>query len=253
MAGNAKAVGVSVTSRALAILGAFDRVYSGLSLSDLSRRTGLPLATAHRLIGELESWGALDRDQDGRYRIGLRIWELGSLTPSRTGLREAALPALLSLSELSREEVQLVVADGDDAVCVEHLGPREGTRSADLRGLRRPLTESACGLALLAHRGADGETGRAGGAPRTDEALRADASVRNRLPLIRRHGCAVLNDTGRPGRQTVAMAVCDEGVAVAAIGLSTPEGSAIGHWREMLIAATAGIQRALPRRHAVAA
>ncbi|WP_161981727.1 helix-turn-helix domain-containing protein [Streptomyces sp. TM32] len=236
MADNLKTVGVSVTSRALAILGAFDAVHSGLSLSELSRRTGLPLATAHRLIRELQSWGALSRGLDGRYRIGLRIWELGALTPSRTGLREAALPSLLSLLEASREEVRLVVADGGDAVCVEHLGARDDRRGTDLRGLRRPLHESACGLALLAHRGAGG------------------TAVQRCLPLYRKYGCVVRPGEPRAGRKTVAMPVVgDDLTAVAAVGLTLPDEAALGHGRELLIAATAGIQRALSRRRAVAA
>jgi DNA-binding IclR family transcriptional regulator len=236
VAGNVKTVGASVTSRALAILGAFDALHSGLSLSDLSRRTGIPLATAHRLIGELSSWGALSRGPDGRYRIGLRIWELGALTPTRTGLRDAALPSLLSLSELSRKEVRLVVADGEDAVCVEHLVARDDPGGTDLTGLRCPLEESACGIALLAHREAGG------------------ATVQRCLPLYRRYGCVVRAEEPRAGRQTLAMPVVgDDLAAVAAIGLTLPGETAIGHGRELLIAAAAGIQRALSRQRAVAA
>lgn len=65
----------------LGVLGAFTRDRLALSLSDISRAVGVPLSTAHRLVAELCSWGALERDDDGRYRIGLRIWELGALAP----------------------------------------------------------------------------------------------------------------------------------------------------------------------------
>jgi DNA-binding IclR family transcriptional regulator len=49
-----------VTARALAVLGAFDAEHMRLALSEISRRTGLPLTTVHRLIRELESWRARD-------------------------------------------------------------------------------------------------------------------------------------------------------------------------------------------------
>lgn len=70
MAGNTTRPGQSVTARALALLGAFDVAHPRLSLSEMAHRADLPLATTHRLAGELEAWRALDRDDDGYYRIG---------------------------------------------------------------------------------------------------------------------------------------------------------------------------------------
>ena len=46
----------SVTSRALDLLGAFDPDHRSLTLSALARRAGMPIATAHRLVGELRRW-----------------------------------------------------------------------------------------------------------------------------------------------------------------------------------------------------
>src|SRR5690349_957126 len=66
----------SVTSRALDLLGAFDADHRSLRLSDLARRSGTPLATAHRLVAELRKWGALAREPNGEYVIGRRIWQL---------------------------------------------------------------------------------------------------------------------------------------------------------------------------------
>lgn len=65
-----------------------------LRLAEISRHTGLPLTTAHRLVKELADWGALEREPGGGYRIGLRLWEIASLAPRGLGLREAALPHL---------------------------------------------------------------------------------------------------------------------------------------------------------------
>jgi cell division septation protein DedD len=50
----------SVTSRALALLGTFDTEHSVQSLSSMARRAGLPVATAHRLAGDLVAWGGLE-------------------------------------------------------------------------------------------------------------------------------------------------------------------------------------------------
>jgi hypothetical protein len=79
MAGNGAGQGASVTSRALALLGAFDGGHRSLTLSQLSERAGLPLATAHRLAAELVAWGALERLPSGEYVVGRRMWDLGLL------------------------------------------------------------------------------------------------------------------------------------------------------------------------------
>jgi hypothetical protein len=83
----------SVTLRATAVLGAFDREHRCLNLSQLSRRSGLPLATVHRLAADLVEGRLLVRRGDGRYEIGARMWRLGLLAPA-TDLRELALPHL---------------------------------------------------------------------------------------------------------------------------------------------------------------
>jgi hypothetical protein len=63
MAGNTGAAGATVTSRVLALLGAFDPEHRALTLTELAQRADLPLATAHRLVRELTEWGALTRAQ----------------------------------------------------------------------------------------------------------------------------------------------------------------------------------------------
>src|SRR5687767_12413754 len=65
----------SVTLRAVAVLGAFDADHRCLNLSHLSRRSGLPLATVHRLAADLVAGRLLVRREDGRYEIGARLWQ----------------------------------------------------------------------------------------------------------------------------------------------------------------------------------
>jgi DNA-binding IclR family transcriptional regulator len=86
--------GPSVASKVFAILEAFSPGEASLSLTRISRRTGLPIATAHRLAMELVRLGGLERDRGNKYRVGVRLWEIGSLAPERGGLRELAKPFL---------------------------------------------------------------------------------------------------------------------------------------------------------------
>lgn len=86
--------GRSVSSRLLRVLFTFTPEDSALTLADLTRRTGLPHATVRRLAHELLNAGALDRTQDGRFTVGLRLWQLGTLAPLSVPLRTVALPFL---------------------------------------------------------------------------------------------------------------------------------------------------------------
>src|SRR3954464_2278868 len=140
----------SVTLRATAVLGAFDREHRCLTLSQLSRRSGLPLATVHRLPADLVEGRLLVRRGDGRYEIGARMWKLGLLAPA-TDLRELALPHLQDLVAGTGHTVHPAVPDGAGALVIERLA---GTKTIPTRhspGGRLPLHCTAVGKALLAY------------------------------------------------------------------------------------------------------
>ena len=70
--------GDPVVDRAFALLAAFDAGHRSLSLGELSRRSGMPTSSTLRLAGRLMAWGALERGNDGRFTVGLRLWEVAS-------------------------------------------------------------------------------------------------------------------------------------------------------------------------------
>jgi DNA-binding IclR family transcriptional regulator len=72
--------------RAFALLGAFDARRRSMTLGELARRSGIPTSSTLRLAGRLVAWGALERDAEGQYSIGLRLWEVASLAPRAQGL-----------------------------------------------------------------------------------------------------------------------------------------------------------------------
>src|SRR3954447_10942747 len=143
----------SAAGRMLAVLEAFGPQHSSLTLSEISRRSGLSLTTTHRLVGELRAWGALERAPDGRYGIGLRLLELGALAPHGLQLRELAVPYLDDLHQVTRANVVLGVRDGADVVYVEALRARGAVRLMSRIGGRWPLHATGTGQVLLAFAG----------------------------------------------------------------------------------------------------
>jgi len=150
MAGNTASPGRTVTSRVLAILAAFDAGHRSLSLADLARRAGLPLSTAHRLVGELVSWGALRKLDDG-YAIGSRIWELGLLAPAEADLRQVAAPFISDIYAATRATVQLAVRDGAEVLYLARSAGRDSVAVRNDIGSRLPLHATGVGKVLLAH------------------------------------------------------------------------------------------------------
>jgi DNA-binding IclR family transcriptional regulator len=145
-AGTGSAGGRSVTSRVAAILMAF-RSGSVHSLTELARLTGLPVSTAHRLVGELVSRRLLERTDDGAYRIGLPLRMIGTPFPSPgPPLLERAAEVMQDLARTTGTAVRLGVLDGERVAVAESDG-------ASVRGFTSgtvPAQSTALGRALLA-------------------------------------------------------------------------------------------------------
>ncbi len=203
----------SLCGRVLDVLGAFGPECPELTLSELSRRSGLPLSTTHRLVRELTAWGALERGPDGAYHIGLHLWEIAALAPRGLGLREIALPYMEDLYEATHENVQLAVRDGLDVVYVERLAGRDAVRVLTRVGGRFALHATGVGLVLLAHAPADvQEQVLTGPLERwTAKTVTEPRELRRVLADVRRRGYAVSD-------RQVTMDALSVGAAVRAAG-----------------------------------
>jgi DNA-binding IclR family transcriptional regulator len=151
MAGQTSAPGASVASRVLGLLGAFDDRHRTLTLTELAERSGLPLSTTHRLVGELAAWGGVVRREDGRYAVGHRLWDLGLLAPVQTGLRQVASPFLHDVYAATLATVHLAVRDGHEVLYLERLAGRTSVPIVSTVGSRLPLHCTGVGKVLLAY------------------------------------------------------------------------------------------------------
>ncbi|WP_371238024.1 IclR family transcriptional regulator [Streptomyces pimonensis] len=214
----------SVVDRTLRILGVFDRENRNLTLSGISRRSGLPVATVHRIVTKLHGWGALEKCADGTYRIGLRLWETATLAP-HTALTETAQPHLVGLHKQTSAAVTLAVRDGADSVCLSLIS-NDAHRTAyrsDV-GSRTPLPDTAAGLVLLAHTGENSGRQVRAALPRTHPSRGAadGAALQSRLAKIRREGCAVVVAPSSRGGSVAAPVCGGQGTVIAAVAVTVP-------------------------------
>ncbi|MFE5142165.1 IclR family transcriptional regulator [Streptomyces fagopyri] len=209
----------------LAVLAAFDHEHPSLCLTDISRRAGLTLTTAHRLVGALTEWGALERDEDGAYHVGLRLWELAALAPRGLALRQAALPYLEDLYEATHENVQMAVRDGAEVVYIEWLSGRSAVGVRIQVGARWPLHATGVGLALLAHGDPAFQAAYCRGplAAFTPHTISDGVRLRRELAEVRRTGVAVSSRQVTEDAVSVAAPVRGSGGAVvAAVSVVVP-------------------------------
>ena len=221
MSGGSGQAGRTVTSRALAVLDAFDDDHPRLSLSDIARRAGLPLSTAHRLVAELERWRGLARRDDGRYEVGRRIWDLGLLAPVHRELREVALPFMQDVFAATRENVHLAVREGRSALYVERISGTSAVPLASRAGSRLPLHATGVGKVLLAHAPAQVQVQVLLSLPAvTAHTVTDPRRLRAQLAEVRRRGFARTVDEMTLGTSSLAVPVPEPGGGVlAALGL----------------------------------
>ncbi|MFF4690046.1 IclR family transcriptional regulator [Streptomyces sp. NPDC001307] len=143
--------GESVLARIVRIFEAFTPEDSSLTVSEISRRTGLHVATASRLVAELVSYGFLTRDADRRVRIGMRLWELATRASPSLSLRDAAMPFMEGVHDVVGHHVQLGVLNDDDVLFLERLTARGAVVNYTRIAGRLPLHASSSVLVLLAH------------------------------------------------------------------------------------------------------
>lgn len=220
MAGNSREAGTSVTSRALAILGAFDEEHRALSLSDISARADLPLATTHRLLGELFRWGALERLPSGDYVIGRRIWDIGHLAPAETGLRQVAEPFLHDLYGATLATVHLAVREGTEVVYLDRLRGNQSVPVVSKVGGRLPLHSTGVGKVLLAHAPEEVQQAALGSLTRiTPYTITQPGVLRRQLRQVLDRGYATTREEMTLGACSIAVPVQQGDRVVAALGL----------------------------------
>jgi DNA-binding IclR family transcriptional regulator len=245
----------SVAARLFAILDAFTAPpASSLTLTAISQRSGIPLSTVHRLVAEWVKWGGLARQDDGRYSLGMRLWELGVQTPTARNLRTIALPYLEDLYEATREHVNLAILDGQDALFLEKLSGHHAVRVISRVGGRLPLHATGVGLVLLAYAplGVIQDYLSVPLQRFLPQTVTSPDELRKRLAGIRSQGIVYMSEEMTAGSSSIAAPIRDRtGQVVAAVSIvthTTPRPSP-DHERAVRVAAQ-GVSRALGYRRA---
>jgi len=218
---------VQVLDRAFSILDTIAAAGRDSSLVELADRVKLHKSTVHRLLMILESYRMVERDpQTGRYHLGLRLFELGTIAIGSFNVRERAGRYLERVVFEVDETVHLCILDSGEALYLEKIEPTRSVRMASRIGRRVPVHCTAVGKAILsrlAEREVDDILRRHGLQRYTPRTITTPAELKNELQTVRDRGYSVDNEEIEEGVRCVAAAVLDHAERpIAAISVSAP-------------------------------
>jgi DNA-binding IclR family transcriptional regulator len=218
-------VSYTTVRKAMAVISAFSYAEPVLGVSELSRRLDIGKSTVHRILTTLLEDGFVERTTDDRYRLSVKLYEIGQEVAASNELRERAHPALERLRTDSGETAHLAVLAGTDVVYVDRLESPHMLRLMSRVGRRRAAHATSSGKCLLAFGSpAAVATVIAGGLPRLGPRTITSATLlRRALAEVRAQGYAVSVEESAPGVVSVAAPVFDTaGECVAAMSVAGP-------------------------------
>ena len=183
--------------RGLAVIQAFSRQTSAMTIAQISQKTGIPRAAVRRCLYTLRALGFADSEDGRRYVLRPRILALGHAYLSSMTLTQAAEPLLRRISNQLKESCSIAILDGDDIVYTARASVTR-IMTIDLHvGSRLPAAFTSMGRVLLAFRAEDLDErlARVAFAPLTPHTITDAPALRAEIARVR--AAAILDR--RPG------------------------------------------------------
>jgi len=148
---NMKRYGAPSVTKAFGILGVLSTSKEGLGVSEIARGLNMAKSTVHGMTSTLEELGAVMRDpQTKRYRLGLTLFELGSLAYSQIDLKTLARPIMEELMEKTQASVFLGISSWDHVTVLDIVESRQDLKITAPIGTTISLFAGAVGKVFLA-------------------------------------------------------------------------------------------------------
>jgi IclR family transcriptional regulator, KDG regulon repressor len=216
---------VQVLDRTFAILSALAESNQLLGPTELGKRLSLNKSTVHRLLNVLEQHRFVERDlESSKYRLGLRLAELGSFAFPRVEFLAAAKPYVKQLASQTGEAAHLGVLNGAEILSVLHEAGDFDLHAASTVGRRSPFHCTSLGKAILAFRVDVDELVRTHRfIPYTRNTIRSSANFLTELNNVRKRGVAIDNEEFQEGLRCIGAPVQDAaGRVIAALSIAGP-------------------------------
>lgn len=219
---------VHSVDKALLIVELLMRGGESLSAREIALRTGINRTTGHRLLNVLMHRGWIEKETtSAAYRVSLRFLVLSNLAYQQRDVLTAMRPALVELSEISREAVHVGVLDGFDLIHVDKIDSPERVGVSSKVGTRAFPHGASLGKAILAASNSDIVNAYVEYAMRLPEpdTLRDVQGLLDDIDRTRLRGYAIDDEEDSIGVRCIGSAIiAGNGEPVFAISITGPSG-----------------------------
>jgi IclR family KDG regulon transcriptional repressor len=217
---------LSSVANAIRLIKVFSDEDYEIGISELGKRLALPKSTVHRLASTLIEGGMLEQsEENGKYRLGLVVFELGSLVRRKMDFSSEAKPFLMALREKTGETVHLAILDHSSIVYINCLESKQAIRMTLDVGMRKPAHSTAAGKVMLAFQPAEvlAQVMADGLNEHTANTIVDPDEFRQELAQIRARGYATADEENEVGVRSLAAPVRDHaGNVIAATSIAGP-------------------------------
>ncbi|MCF6092417.1 IclR family transcriptional regulator [Microaerobacter geothermalis] len=217
---------IQAVDRALRILDLFDENETELKITDISQRINLHKSTVHSLLKTLQIHGYIQQNpENGKYKLGMKLFERGSFVIYGLDVRKIAKPYLMDLSMNTGQTTHLVILDGKEGVYIDKVEGPQAVVLYSRIGRRIPVHCSAVGKALVAFRKKEEIESILKDyvyQKSTENTISNEKDFLDELEKVRQVGYAVDNQENEPDVRCIAVPIRDHsGAPIAAISMST--------------------------------
>ncbi|MCX5144171.1 MULTISPECIES: IclR family transcriptional regulator [unclassified Streptomyces] len=219
---------VPAVTRALDVLELFLQGDGTLSAPEVTRKLQLPRTTVHELLTTLaaRSYLVTVPDQPGRYRLGVRTYQLGSRYAEQLDLAAEGQQVARQVAETCGETVHVAILEGADVIYIAKVDSTHAVRMVSAAGRKLPAHCTSVGkmlLAALPDRELDARLDGLELTGMTPNSITDEGELRAALATVRERGIAVEHRESNPDVSCVAAPVRDRsGRVVAALSVSVP-------------------------------
>lgn len=218
---------VKSVDRALHLLEIMAEEKTELELKELCKKTHINTTTLYRLLQTLKNRVFVAQNPyTGRYRLGLKLLELGYAAGEQIELRRIALPFLQELMEKTGETANLVILDEGEAIYIEKVESPASLRMFYRIGKQAPAHATGVGKVLLAALPSEKVTQiikSKGLCKLTENTITSPENLQKELEKIHENGFAIDNEECEVGAKCIAAPIRDyTNQVVAAVSISGP-------------------------------
>jgi IclR family KDG regulon transcriptional repressor len=192
----------------------------GISLTNLSKASGMAVSTVYRILCNLLSWQYVQEDENGRFRLGFELIALGNAASSSIELKSTAHPYLVELGNQTSETIYLAVLDEEraDVMYIDKIESKGNIKLAAGIGSRNCIHSTANGKALVSGFTDDyiRKLISISGMPAlTESTITNPEDLIKEINQVRLHGYAIDNIENEPGVRCVAAPIFDSRSRIA--------------------------------------